>query len=96
MLLLSFPYPLSTKEVFVGLTNLPGHYVSIEERIVSGGDKRVASVLVDIDVSDGLPIEVKVVWGDEVLLQWLDYKGGSISLFSLQENGSSELSVSGD
>ena len=36
-------------------------------------DKRMASVLVEMDVSLGLPSEVDILWGDGIFYQRLDY-----------------------
>ena len=36
-------------------------------------DKRIAAVLVELDVSQGPPMKIDIVWGQKIVVQRLDY-----------------------
>ena len=59
----------------MGLAITLGHFVHVEAHMVVSGDNNMALVLVDLHIIEGIPTEVKIVWGDKIYLQRLDYKG---------------------
>ena len=48
------------------MANILRSFITLDKQMLSNGDKRLASVMVDFDVSMGLLKEVKIVWGDRV------------------------------
>ena len=55
--------PLWTKIVFLGLANVIGRFVSIGDNMIHAMDKWIAAVLVELDVSQGPPTKIDIVWG---------------------------------
>jgi hypothetical protein len=50
-----------------------GNFVTIEEVWENREDNRIALILVEIDLREGLSIEMKITWGSRVFTQNLDY-----------------------
>ena len=67
------PFPLWNKNVLEGIANSIGWFVAIETNFLLDFDKRVARVLVEMDVSLGLPADVEVLCGECLFIQKLDY-----------------------
>ena len=61
VLLPSLPFPLWSKGILEGIANTIGRFVSIEEDFHLIFDERMAKVLVGIDISSGLPAEIKIL-----------------------------------
>lgn len=57
-----FPIHLWSREVFIGLANHLGTFIHMENSMLWGYDKQKALVLVELDVSRGLFLEVEVHW----------------------------------
>ena len=72
-LLPSFPIKLWTHNVFKDLASLLGRFVRIEKKMLYGVEKNIAFVMVEIDITKGVPMEVKIEWGDKSFKQRLDY-----------------------
>ena len=56
-----------------GIANTIGIFVSMDDDFHLAFDKRVAWVLVEMDVSLGLPAEVEIPCMDRLLIKKLDY-----------------------
>ena len=67
------PFPLWNVNILKGIENKIGRYVAVDEDFHLTFDKRVARVLVELDVSHGLPAEVEILCKDRLLVQRLDY-----------------------
>ena len=52
------PFPLWNKHVLEGIADSIGRFVAIESDFLLAFDKRIAQVLVEMDVSRGLPAKV--------------------------------------
>ena len=73
VLLPHLPFPLWNKNVLEGIANTIGRFVAVETDFLLVFDKRVAKVLVEMDVSSGLPADVEVLCGERLFIQKLDY-----------------------
>ena len=62
VLLPSFPFPLSSKGILEGIANTIGRFVAVEEYCHLIFNKRMAKVLVEIDISSGLLAEVEILY----------------------------------
>ena len=56
-----------------GVGNTLGHFVVVEEDFMHAYDKRMAKILVEMDISVGLPAEVEILCQERLFLQRLDY-----------------------
>jgi len=73
VLLPSLPFPLWNLNILEGITNTIGRFVAVDEDFHLSFDKRMAQVLVELDVSLGLPDEVEILCKERLLVQKLDY-----------------------
>ena len=73
VLLPHLPFPLWNKNVLEGIANTIGRFVAVETDFLLAFDKRVARILVEMDVSLGLPADVEVLYGERLFIQKLDY-----------------------
>ena len=69
----TLPYPLWNKDILVALANLIGCFVALEKDFHLIFDKRMAKVLVEIDITKGLIPDIDIVCRDRVFTQRLDY-----------------------
>ena len=67
------PFPLWNKNVLEGIANSIGRFVAVETDFLLAFDKMIARVLVELDVSLGLPAEVEILCGECLFIQKLDY-----------------------
>lgn len=74
VLLSEFPFELWMPNVFEGLGNLLGRFIRLEKNLIFGINKKMASMLVEFDVTKGLSATVDIYWRDKVYKQILDYK----------------------
>ena len=56
---------------FIG--NTIGHFVTVEEDFMKSYDKRMAKMLVEMDISVGLPADVEIRCHERLFSQHLDY-----------------------
>ena len=56
-----------------GIGNTIRRFVAVEADFHLAYDKRVARVLVEMDISRGLPTEVEILCNERLLIQRLDY-----------------------
>ena len=63
--------------MLISNANSLGIFVAMDENSLHSFDKRMARVLVELDVSFGLHLEIDILWDDEVHLQKLDYQNTS-------------------
>lgn len=50
-----------------------GRPIFFDEVCLFAADKRSARILVEMDTSEGLPETLKIIWGDKIIFQPLDY-----------------------
>lgn len=55
------------------LVKIFGKIVLIDEKYLNAMDKRVARLLVEVDISKGLVLEFKLVWRNKVFTQKVQY-----------------------
>ena len=73
VLLRHIPFPLWNLNILEGIANTIGWFMAVDEDFHLTFDKRVARVLVELDVTLGLPAEVEILCKDCLLVQRLDY-----------------------
>ena len=73
VLLPSLPFPLWNLNILEGIANTIGRFVAVDEDFHLSFDKRMARVLVEFDISHGLPAEVEILCKERLLVQKLDY-----------------------
>lgn len=87
VLLPGFPLHFWTLDVCVGIGNRLGRFLFVDESIFSSADKRVARILVEIDISQGLLEELTIVWREYTYVQKLDYWKVPFRCFSCRQTG---------
>ena len=73
VLLPSLPFPLWSKSILEGIANTVDRFVAVDEDFHLTFDKRMARVLVEMDISHRLPAEVEILCKERLLVQRLDY-----------------------
>ena len=73
VLLPSLPFPLWNLNILEGIANTIGRFVAVDEDFHLSFDKMMAQVLVELDVSLGLPAEVEILCKEQLLVHKLDY-----------------------
>ena len=73
VILPSLPFPLWNKYFLVGFSNSIGHFFGMVKDFNLAFDKRMARVLVEIDVSKGMLAKTDIVCGGFIINQRLDY-----------------------
>ena len=58
VLLPALPFPLWSRSMLEGIGNTIGRFVAVEEDFMNSYDKRMAKILVEMDISVGLPTDV--------------------------------------
>ena len=66
-------FPLWNKDFLTSLTNSLGCFIALEKDFHLIFDKRMARVLVELDVSKGILVEIDIVCDEKVICQRLDY-----------------------
>ena len=70
-----------------GLTNIVGKFIRIDRNSLHGMNKMVASIMVELNISKGLPTKIKVIWGNRVILQKMNYLHIPFRCFYWRETG---------
>lgn len=87
VLLPGFPLHFWSLDVCVGVGNQLGRFLFVDESSFEAFDKRVARILVEIDISQGLLPELTIVWREYTYVQELDYWKVSFRCFSCRQTG---------
>ena len=69
----ALPFPVWNKDFLIRLDNTLGRFVALEKYFHLIFDKRMAKVLVELDVSKGLLPEIEIDIGSSLIFQKLDY-----------------------
>ena len=56
-----------------GIANTIGRFVAVEDDFMHSYDKRMEMILVELDITDGLPVEIEILFLDRLFTQRLDY-----------------------
>ena len=67
-----FPIQLWAKSIFVVLGNNFGKFVFVDDNMNHVIEKHMSSVMVELDVSRGLPAELDILCGDKIFFHMLD------------------------
>ena len=73
VLLPGLPFPLWSRSLLEGVGNTIGRFVAVEEDFMHSFDKRMEKILVEMDISVGLPVEVEIPCHEHLFVQRLDY-----------------------
>jgi hypothetical protein len=73
VLLLDFPLELWSEASLKDITNKLGKFVALDKDFLNLEDKRIARVLVELDLSKGLLEKMEIEWGLGVFIWTLDY-----------------------
>ena len=73
VLMSALPFPLWNKDFLIGVSNSIGIFVALEKYFHQIFDKRIAKVLVELDVSKGLLLEIEIIGDCSIFTQILDY-----------------------
>lgn len=74
VLLPGLPLQLWSEEILELIANQLGKFMSVEKVSMCGEDRKMARVLVDLDISEGMPDSFQILWEDFIINQRLDYK----------------------
>ena len=86
-LLPGLPFPLWNHSLLEGIGNTIGHFVDIDEDFMNSYDKRMARILVELDILKGLPAEIEILCWERLFTQRLDYQGIPFRCSCFQETG---------
>jgi hypothetical protein len=75
VLLPGLPLNLWNTSALTAIGNLLGHFLKIDEASLHSIDKRLARVLVEVELHAGLMDSIKLEWRGHVMVQRLDYLG---------------------
>ena len=73
VLLPALPFPFWSRDLLVRVENTIGHFVTVDDDFQLIYDKRMACVLVEMDLSRGLPAEIDILCNEMTICQKLDY-----------------------
>ena len=73
VLLPSLPFPLWNHSLLEGISNTIGWFITVEEDFMLTFDKRMGKILVEMDISEGLPTKVEILCQEHLFSQQLDY-----------------------
>ena len=68
VLLPHLPFPLWSRQILEGIGNTIGRFISVEDDFHLVYDKRVAKILVEMDISRGLLAEVEFLCNERLLI----------------------------
>ena len=63
------------RSLLEGIGNTIGRFVAVEEDFMNSYDKRLARVLVELDITKGLPTDIEILCRECLISQRLDYQG---------------------
>ena len=66
VLLLALPFPLGCRPMLKGIGNTIGCFVAIEEDFMNAYDKQLEKILVEMDITAGLPTEVDILCHERI------------------------------
>ena len=55
------------------IANSVGRFIFLDDKTLVTGDKKMVAVLVEFNVTIGLPAEIEITCGSQVKVQRLDY-----------------------
>lgn len=72
-ILLGFPLPWWKLEILIQTANSLGKFVQLDLASLQSFDKICATIMIEVDVTNGLPAEIEIKWGHETRIQKVDY-----------------------
>ena len=61
------------QNIFEDLEKFIGWIIKLEKKMLFGVKKCITSIMVEMDITKGLPVEVEILWDERVIKQRLDY-----------------------
>jgi len=93
VLLLSFPLQMWNRKAMEAVGNSIGHLLKIEEEDLHSTNKKMAKILVEIDIHGGLLDVLEIEWRGLLFVQRLDYLGFLFIVHSVGRLGTSRRNV---
>ena len=56
-----------------GIGNTIGRFIAVEDDFLHSYDKRMAKILVEMDLTTGFPVEIDIICLERIIQQRLDY-----------------------
>ena len=69
------PFPLWNHSLLEGVGNTIGRFVALEDDFMQTFDKMKAKILVELDITKGLPAKVDILCHERLFIQRLDFQG---------------------
>ena len=67
-LLPGLPFPLWNRPLLEGVGNTIGSFVALDEDFMNSFDKRMAKILVEVDITKGLPAEIEILCRERLFI----------------------------
>ena len=67
VILPGLPFPLWNRDVMEGIGDTIGRFVAVEDDFLHTFDKRMAKILVEMDLSIGLPAEIDIICQERII-----------------------------
>jgi hypothetical protein len=75
VLLPGLPLNLWNKKALAAIGNALGRFIAMDESLLCASDRKLARVLVEVDIHSGLLETLDIQWRDQYFTQKLDYMG---------------------
>jgi hypothetical protein len=82
-------------EAFKEIGNALGKFLYTDPKVLSGSDRRVGKLLVEVDLFGGLPDEIDIGWRGVMIQQRLDFLGVPFRCTNCKEIGHLRAQCSG-
>lgn len=70
-----FPLVFWNFEAFTTIGNAIGKFLHVDLKHLTGSDRRMGRILVEVDLNEGLPEQIEIAWRGTIFKQRLDYTG---------------------
>lgn len=86
VLLPGLPWELWHSQILMNVGNLIGQFISFEDGWEEKSDRRMACILVELDLQEGLLAELDIVWGGvgAILQCWTSFNYHSDAIFVMR------------
>jgi hypothetical protein len=89
------PLILWSLEAFKEIGNALGKFIYVDPKLLTGSDRRVGKLLVEVDLFGGLPNEIDIGWRGVVIQQGLDFLGVPFICIIYKDTGHLRFQCSG-
>jgi hypothetical protein len=81
------PLQFWSREALEAIANTVGRFITVDEDNFFSLERKIAKVLIEINIEDGLPAEIRINWGTHVFHQRLDYVGIPFRCLKCRDTG---------